>query len=190
MQHIAGDYYFYCKYCKVDRKCGNDGFGALKKHGFCLSHKKAAASVVSSKDLFQMCEANIARKNRAKKVETLATLFVIKKNLPIAVIDDLIDLLKTVDIDKSVQKQLACCRTKCTGIVKNVIGRYTLEQLVKILQTCYFFLIVDESTDIAVKKQLVLCVRYSLPSEQEVHDQFLACLEVCNIHDINNEIKE
>lgn len=114
---------------------------------------------------------------RARKIEALATLFIVKKNLSMSVSDDLIELLKTIDIDKSVQSQLSCGRTKCTGIVKNVIGLYTLDELVKILRKNFFSLIMDESTDVSVKKQLVLCVRYELPTG-EIRDQFLACLEV------------
>lgn len=151
---------------------------ALRKHGTSKSHEQSARSVTSSKNIFSMCQAQNDTKVRARKVELMATLFLIKKNLPIADIDDLIELMKTVDIDKSVQRQLACGRTKCSQIVKNVIGKYTLEQLIDVLRTSYFSLIIDESTDVAVKKQLVLCVRFFSPTIREIHDQFLACLEV------------
>lgn len=90
--------------------------------------------------------------------------------------DDLIDLLKELDIDKSVQKQLSCHRTKCTSIVQHVIKKFTCDKLNQDLQKNNFTLIIDDSTDLSTKKNLAMCAR--LADDDVVGDEFLALLEV------------
>lgn len=167
-------------YCVQDYRCANDSVTALKRHEVLSKHREAAAQVQKTKNIFEMCQSQASVKTRVNIIEIQLALLIIKKNLPIAASDDLVDFLKTIDIDKVVQKQLKAHRTKTTAVICNVVGKYSFENLLTVLRQKKFSLIIDESTDIVSTKHLILCVRY-LNSSGRVCDDFLALLEVFRV---------
>lgn len=50
-------------------------------------------------------------------------------------------------------------RKKCTHIIKNILDKQKTEKLVDILRNCTFSVLVDESTDITVNKNLCVSSR-------------------------------
>lgn len=138
--------------------------------------QNAKLARTKSENIFDACQKEQNTATRARKVEVQTALFIAKNNLPLAISDDLITFIKHLDNDKHVQGKLSCDQTKCTAIVKNVIGRYSFENLVQTLKNQKFSLIIDESTDISTTKNLVMVVRFN--SESGVRDEFLALLEV------------
>ena len=106
-------------------------------------------------------------KTWVQELELQVAMFIIQNNLPIAVADNLVDFIRNV----------SCDRTKCTAIIQNVIGKYSFEKIVSVLQGKFFSLIIDESTDIQTKKHLVLCARVA--DDDGVRDEFLG-LQVIN----------
>ena len=63
---------------------------------------------------------------------------------------------------------------------RKVIGKYSVEKIVSVLQENLFSLIIDESTDIQTKRHLVLCARVA--DDDSVRDEFLGFLQVINCH--------
>lgn len=61
--------------------------------------------------------------------------------------------------DSKIGESIKCGRTKCTSIVKNVLGYANSQQLWESLRSTNFSLIVDESTDKGRTKHLALVVR-------------------------------
>ena len=81
--------------------------------------------------------------------------------------------IRTVDhlgeIVKDVSgKDIALHRTKCTAPVKRVLGPSVHEQLLNDLKDCNYSLIIDESTDTGLKKQLCIMVCYFSTAQERI----------------------
>jgi hypothetical protein len=63
-------------------------------------------------------------------------------------------------------------RTKCAGLIKNVIAPL-LEDQVKDLQDVPYSFIIDESTDNSTVKYLCICVKYHSKIERCIKTKFL-----------------
>ena len=87
-------------------------------------------------------------KNRVQELELQVVMLIIQNSLPIAVADNLVDFIRNADIDTDTRTKVSCDRTKCTAIIQNVLGKYSFENIVSVLQGKLFSLISDESTDI------------------------------------------
>jgi len=165
-----------CKICSRNLKCEQDGITTLKRHSNSRKHRDNIAAVKIQKedrsDLLKMSEEISSVTIRARKIEILVSLFIAKHDLAVSLSDDLIRFLKKIDIDPAVQKELSCGSSKCTAIITNVTGKFTLNQLVSTLQRKKFALLIDESTDISTKESLAVVVRYR-GNDFVVRDQFL-----------------
>lgn len=69
-------------------------------------------------------------------------------------------------------------RTKCSLLIKNVISRVLLEELVTDVDNAKYSLIVDESTDNTVNKYLCLCIKYFSRRRSKILTDFLSIIEV------------
>jgi hypothetical protein len=67
-------------------------------------------------------------------------------------------------------------KTKVTRIIREVIGKYAADDQIEFLRNNKFSLLIDESTDVGTKKNLVLISRRL--QEDAIVDEFLAVLEV------------
>lgn len=79
--------------------------------------------------LYQVNLLEISRReacvaDRAKKLEIQIVMFIIQNNLPFSLVDELVNFIKFVYIDKNVQDKLKRNRTKCTAIICNVLCKY------------------------------------------------------------------
>ncbi|XP_023311317.1 zinc finger BED domain-containing protein 5-like [Anoplophora glabripennis] len=84
------------------------------------------------------------------------------------------ELLTKVCPDSDIAKKIKCSRTKCSCIVKNVIGKKNEKEICEILSNTKFSLIIDESTDRSCTKHLCLVCRYR--HNKTIQDSFLALL--------------
>jgi len=106
--------------------------------------------------------------------------FVTEHNLALSVLDHLPKLIPSVCSDSEVGKKVKLGRRKGTKICKHVMRRESLYNLRKKLEHCKFSLIIDESTDVATVKSLVMVVRFYDAQVEKVCDQFLALLKIEN----------
>lgn len=121
-----------------------------------------------SKEVFTDSSDKIIKQN-----EIRIASFIAEHNLAINVSDHLTELIKSICLSGMQPSQvckMSCDRTKCTGIVINVIGKFISELKVK---KCS--LIVNESTDISSEKHLDLVVRYN---NNKIKDEFLGLILV------------
>lgn len=176
---FLGQYYFRCTVCTKDLQCGEDGVTAVKRHCTRKKHRQLASSLAQASDnLFQAAKKASTLRRKISEAEIKIALFHIEHNASIQNVDHLVELIKSLDPDSKVLKGISCGRTKCSAIMKNVIGKFSFNKLVEILRQQKFSLMVDESTDIGTIKHLVLCVRYLDPENRDVRDDFLALLRV------------
>ncbi|KZS10354.1 Zinc finger-like protein [Daphnia magna] len=99
---------------------------------------------------------------------------VARGNYPITLMDTLQATLKTRVNDSAIVSNLRCGRTKTTALVKNVIGPAGKSDLVTILKSLHFSIIVDETTDRTTTKFLVTLVRYFNEHQQKPVEEFFS----------------
>lgn len=95
-----------------------------------------------------------------KKADIHLAAYVAEHNISYNAIDHLPKLIKEICPDSEIAKQIQCGRTKCSTIVKNVIGKQNELDVRSILQTKKFSIIIDESTDRSCTKHLAIVCRY------------------------------
>lgn len=74
-------------------------------------------------------------------------------------LDHLTPLIKEYIIDSEIVRRMHLKSTKGTAVIKNVIGLSEKEHLRNKLQSCYFSVLIDESTDIAAVKTMCIIIR-------------------------------
>lgn len=92
--------------------------------------------------------------------------------------DHLTTVIKDVFRDSKIAENLTLGHMKCTNIVKNVISQHETNCLVEALKIVKFSVLVDETTDIAMKKLLCVLVRYVCPIKKTIQVNLLKLIEV------------
>lgn len=87
---------------------------------------------------------------------------------------------KNTFLDSAIARDLQLGRTKCGALIKNVLSPYFTKKLLEDIGSNYFSLIIDESTDIATKKQLGIVIRYYSASGRRFINTFLKLVELSN----------
>ena len=75
-------------------------------------------------------------------------------------VDERVEVNNTCLWQVEVLKGIHLSATRCTNILRLVLGLYFLRQLVQILRDTYFSIIPHETTDVSTEKQLGICVVY------------------------------
>lgn len=148
-----------CKVCNVELVCGKS---ELLKHAEGKKHEKNMSAAKSSTSVSSFFDASkISHQNTVKTAEIKLSVFFAEHNVATHVIDHLTPLLKDVFTDSKICKDIQLGRTKCTEIIKNVVGKYETDLLAGDLRKMLFSVLVDESTDVGNKKTLCVVVRYA-----------------------------
>lgn len=171
-----GQYYFYCKVCKKDYST-KGGKNDVEKHYTSNLHIKNARQINFQKPINEELQESTRLEQKVKEASIKIAAYVVEHNLSFSSVDHLTALIKNIGQDKQVVDKLACNRSKCEAIIKNVIGKYNFEQTINFIKNNKFSLIVDESTDVSSTKHLALVVRF-FDGQKIVIDQFLTLLPV------------
>ncbi len=81
--------------------------------------------------------------NDVKDGELRLASFIAEHDVPMSIADHLPKLMKTACKDSKIAEKIKCGRTKFTGMLTNVTGKETHEQLLKLMRKQEFSLIVD-----------------------------------------------
>lgn len=144
--------------------CGKQfqaGTSELEKHANGLKHKKKAAALQVTP-----CVLNTRKTETddhmaiVKTAEIKICAYFAEHNVSFLSVDHFTQLLKEIIPDSKIIQDAQLKRTKCTEIIKNVICKQEINELVAILQEAAFSVLVDESTDIADKKSMCLLAKY------------------------------
>lgn len=131
--------------------------------------------------------------NSVKNAELKIAVYVAQHS-SIKTVDHLGELLPKLDSTTSFQN-LKVHRTKCTMLIKNVIGSSLHEDLILEIGNSSYSLIIDESTDLTTTKQLCIMIRYFSISKNDCVTTFYCLLELTSsdaqtIYDtIKNKLK-
>lgn len=157
----------YCKYCRCEMRAHK---GDLMTHAATDKHKRNAAPFSNMRTVF---DTGIKPKTvdiSVKKAE-LKLAAHIACHSSIQTVDHLGELVHSIS-----GKDLAIHRTKCTALIKRVIGPSVHLELIQDIQNVPFSLIIDESTDIKMMKQLCIIVRYYSAKLSKVVTTFLGLI--------------
>ena len=102
-------------------------------------------------------------------------------------------LMPSIFPDSKIAAHLSMHRTKCTGLIKNLIGPCLLQELLNDVGESFYSLIIDESTDISQEKLLAVCIRYFSKSNCKIISSFLGLVILkgeCTSDVIGNGIVE
>ncbi|XP_031358464.1 uncharacterized protein LOC116182101 [Photinus pyralis] len=91
--------------------------------------------------------------------------------------DHLVPLMKNIFPDSRIAKEIQMARTKCTGVVKNVLGQCCFDELTEELRKTRFSFLIDESTDIGTVKNMCVCVRYFSLKLNRVTTRFFSLVQ-------------
>ncbi|EFA13157.1 Zinc finger protein 862-like Protein [Tribolium castaneum] len=90
--------------------------------------------------------------------------------------DSLPSLCKDIFPDSKICKEIKMKRNKTTNIVVNTIAPFFKNEIISDVKTNNFTLIIDEITDVSIKKSLIVLVRYF--KDGRVVDRILAVIKV------------
>lgn len=165
-----GPLYFHCKLCNSDGKAGKS---EIEKHAAGAKHKKIVESAQSTASVLDMpgVSGEERMERKVKKAEIRLAAVISELNLPFSAVDKLLPAIQAIGSDPDVVKRLKCGKTKCTAVVKNVLGRKKRDELFDLLRENSFSLMVDESTDRGCTKHLALVARVA--TSEGIKDAFL-----------------
>ncbi|KAH8027920.1 hypothetical protein HPB51_011150 [Rhipicephalus microplus] len=171
-----GPLYFYCKSCNADCKGEKS---EIDRHLASSKHRNSAASLQSTRTLTSMpaVSGQTQLDKSVKEAEIRLAAFITEHNLPFNVMGHLVDVVKAACDDSQIAKNVSCGRTKCTAIVKNVLGEQSRQDICELLRRQKFSLLVDESTDMGTVKHLSLVARV-MNANGDVVDAFLDLVPV------------
>ncbi|CAB4007568.1 E3 SUMO- ligase KIAA1586-like [Paramuricea clavata] len=86
--------------------------------------------------------------------------FITQHNLPLSITEDIVELLRSLFPNDAALSYLKLGKQKATNIVRQVLGFDYLKEMVALLRSRKFSVIIDEATDKSVKKQLVIIATF------------------------------
>jgi hypothetical protein len=146
--------------CKVCNKEIVAGKSELLKHAEGKKHIKNMSATQKTSSVTSYFKDNTKHENQVKEAEIKLSLFFAEHNVATHVVDHLIPLVKSAFPDSKISQSMQLGRTKCTEIIKNVIGQQEINELVTYLRVNQFSVLVDESTDIGDIKSMCVLVRF------------------------------
>lgn len=160
-----------CKVCKVSLRAHQTD---LQRHAKTKQHINATKRLNPHQNKQSVLEPHIIEIKNEDKEKDLKLAVYIACHTPIRSIDHLSEILLK-DFGHS---NLKLHRTKCSGLIKNVISPVLLLELLEDIGNSRYSLIVDESTDVSTTKYMCVCVRYFSTKKQQVVSEYLGLIEL------------
>ncbi|XP_046805877.1 uncharacterized protein LOC124419648 [Lucilia cuprina] len=181
-----------CTACGKYLNCGKSDF---IKHAETKQHKKNVLKVKNTKPMQSFFEKRKTPDidNSVTNFEVKLSLFFAEHNVALQVIDHLVPLLKQIAPDSNIIQNFQLGRTKCTQIIRNVLAKQENVNLITKLKTNKFSVLINESTDVALKKSMCVLVRYFDDEEEKTFVKLLDLIPVdidCTAEAIYSKFKE
>lgn len=137
----------YCKFCvlKAHKK-------SLLQHAKSEKHLKSVALNKSAKTCQKLPAIYKIAFSEKTKIAELKLAAFIAEHSAIQTVDHLTNILPQLDTSSDTMSSFKLHRTKCTMLIKNVLGPAMLSKLLEDIGNFPFFIIVDESTDHSTQK--------------------------------------
>lgn len=161
----------FCNICNSHFSIKSSGKFDIKRHFSSQKHVAAQKAAGSSSLLssFKKTETDYS----TIKAEVVFTKFLIEKDLPIAISDDVGELLRTMFPNAPDVKNYRCARTKSTAIIHAMAEHTKKETVSNLLETGVYSLSTDGGNDTKQKLFPVL-VRYADAKSEKVVTDILS----------------
>lgn len=116
---------------------------------------------------FKKSDGNSSHENSVAEFELKLCSFMAEHNISFQTMDHLSETIKSIP-DWKIAAYIKLKRTKCTGVIKNVIGECHKSDLEALLKSTKFSVLVDESTDISSVKTMCIVVRVYDPETGKI----------------------
>ena len=135
----------FCNVCKIELKIHKND---LRKHAATAKHKnkiKEYENLATIRPINQVFRPAVSE---SRKIAEIRRAVFIAKHTAFLAVDHLMLLLPSVIPNSTIAANLRMHRTKCTGLIINLISPCLFKELIEDVGTSFFSLIVDESTDV------------------------------------------
>lgn len=146
----------YCKFCKCVLKAH---YNLLIEHAKTKKHINAAEPFSSARQI-KIPFKTVSKPIRETAVAEAKIALFIVNHCALRSVDHLCQLNKKIFNTAKGVEQIHLGRTKCTSIIKNIIAPHFISDLIEDIGNSPYSLLIDESTDISVSKQLGVSIIY------------------------------
>lgn len=148
----------------------------MRRHSTRDSHTTASKQIRTATKL----DSFVGKIAKVQRAEVRLVAWAVEHNKAMQDVEDFAQLSKAIFGDSEIAKSISIGRTKATAITNNVLGATHHEELANIMKENKFSLMIDESTDVATKKALVMVVRASTWSKDKLctRDYFYHVIEL------------
>ena len=177
----------FCKFCQCPL---NSKLSDLKAHFRTKKHSANAKDLsIARQPVLPFVPAK--KISEVQMTEGRMALF-IAEHTAVMTCDHLSSLCKNSFPDSKVASQIQIKRSKCSGIIKNILYPHFMEDITKTIENDYYSLLLDESTDISDTKYLGIAIIYFDSLKKKIVSTFLSLtvLEECNADGIVSALKE
>lgn len=115
----------------------------------------------------------LKRIDKSASITEARFALLVAKHTSINVVDHITKTVKACLTDSAIASSIQLSRTKCAAIIKNVWNPHFRQALRDDIDKSHFSLLIDESTDISIKKQLGIVIKYFSRTRQTVVGSFL-----------------
>lgn len=184
LKNIKSDSKLGKAFCVLCNKTLSGNLFHIKRHEYNSTHIKNTNAQKLTQDISNLSTTS-NKKNliiQRKELELKMIAFVTEHNLPISIMDHLPNFIKSVCYNSKLIQDIHCGRTKANIILRDIFRKENIMELANQIKHNYFSLIIDETTDIAVQKSLVVCARIvaTHTNDFSVKDHFLTLIELEN----------
>nr|XP_047127552.1 SCAN domain-containing protein 3-like [Hydra vulgaris] len=178
-----GTHRAYCKWCHCIKK---PKMTNLVKHNKSLKHKQSTPLIESFTDI------NLAEDIKKAELRIALTMTC---HCAVRTVDYLNEVF-VVYGRGSLLEHVKIHRTKCMGLIKNVISPSLRDDVVEDFKNKKYALIIDESTDISANKHLCILARFFSVLKNEIVTKFMGLILVHEttgeniFHLLDQEIKK
>lgn len=173
------------KFCILCKQNIEGGKSHLERHERNTRHKKLQKQVAHTDNVVELLQQSSEKGRLLTSVKEaeykLVMGTIVEHNSPMLLMDHLPKLLTSCAPDSRILKHINCARTKTTQMI-HMLKAEAETELVRQLKVTPFSIIIDETTDISVKKCLAVLVRFVDRNICTIKENLLALVEVekCN----------
>jgi len=164
-----------CKYCRANLKAHRKD---LVAHAQTAKHKTAVEKDSTAKSCRKLTSTFIPIHSEKNKIAELKLAAFIAEHASIQTIDHLTQLLPQLDSNSDILSKLKLHKTKCTMIIKNVLGPCMLDSLLQEVGNSAYSLIIDESTDVSTQKILCIMIRFFSVTQKKMVTTFYRLIKL------------
>ncbi|KAJ8670868.1 hypothetical protein QAD02_002127 [Eretmocerus hayati] len=165
----------YCKYCRRNYKFSNKE--CLREHAKTTKHQDNINDAKLAGTFFEVVVEGPSYKERVHSHEMKLAMLMADHRVALHFIDDLLPLIKNLNEDPEAAGGMEMRQSKLIQVI-HMMYTVDFEALIQILNSTFFSLLLDESTDISGIKLLCASVQYVHPVSKEIMTHLLQPIEI------------